>query len=68
MQQVLWQAPYDDNHWDDLYVTAVFLAQAERLEEALPLAQQSLEEAPREQKATIQPLVEQLETQLGISP
>ncbi|NTU65030.1 MAG: hypothetical protein HGB05_16935, partial [Chloroflexi bacterium] len=39
-----------------------------RLPEALPLAQQALEAAPQEQKASVQPLVEQLQAQLGISP
>ncbi|HSD84320.1 MAG TPA: tetratricopeptide repeat protein, partial [Anaerolineae bacterium] len=68
MQQVLWLASYEDDHWNDLYVTAVLLAQAGRLEEALPLAQQALEEAPREQKAQIEPLIEQLEKQLKGSP
>jgi tetratricopeptide (TPR) repeat protein len=68
MQQVLDLAPSDANHWDDLRVMAILLAQAGRLEEALPLAQQSLEAAPQEQKANIEPLVSQLQTQLGISP
>jgi hypothetical protein len=39
-----------------------------RIQEALPLAQQSLEAAPEEQKASIQPLIDQLQAQLGISP
>jgi tetratricopeptide (TPR) repeat protein len=69
MQQVLQLVPNNDpNRWDDLYATAVFLAQSGRLEEALPLAQQALELTPQEQKANIQPLVEQLQAQLGVSP
>ena len=67
MQQVLEPGANDANHWDDLRVMAILLAQAGRLQEALPLAQQALEAAPQDQKASIQPLVDQLQTQLGIS-
>jgi tetratricopeptide (TPR) repeat protein len=68
MQQVLQLAPTDANHWDDLYVTSVLLAQSGRVDEALPLAQQALEAAPQEQKVNLQPLVDQLLAQLGVSP
>ncbi len=68
MQQVLQLAPNDADHWNDLYLTSVFLAQSGHLQESLPLAQQALELAPQEQKASIQPLVEQLQAQLGVSP
>jgi hypothetical protein len=47
---------------------AILLAQAGRLQEALPLAQQALQAAPQDQKADIQSLVDQLQAQLGISP
>ena len=47
---------------------AILLAQAGRLQEALPLAQQALQTAPQDQKADIQSLVDQLQAQLGISP
>jgi tetratricopeptide (TPR) repeat protein len=67
MQQVLQLAPNDPNHWDDLYVTAVFLAQGGRLEEALPLAQQALEIAPQDRKEGVQTLVAQMQQQMGIS-
>jgi len=67
MQQVLDLAPSDANHWDDLRVMAILLAQAGRLEEALPLAKQSLEAAPQEEKANIESLVSQLQSQLGIT-
>ena len=69
MQQVLeLEAGDANNHWDDLRVMAIMLVQVGRLQEALPLAQQALEAAPQEQKANIQPLVTQLQAQLGISP
>jgi tetratricopeptide (TPR) repeat protein len=68
MQQVLNLAPSDPSYWEDLRVMAVLLAQVGRIQEALPLAQQSLEAAPQEQKASIQPLIDQLQAQLGISP
>ena len=69
MQQVLELGANDaNNHWEDLRVMAILLAQVGRLPEALPLAQQALEAAPQEQKASVQPLVEQLQAQLGISP
>jgi tetratricopeptide (TPR) repeat protein len=66
MQRVL-SLPSDANHWDDLRVMAILLAQAGRLQEALPLAQQALEAAPQDQQSSIQPLVSQLQTQLGIT-
>ncbi len=69
MQQVLDLGANDtNNHWEDLRVMAILLAQVGRLQEALPLAQQALQAAPQEQKASIQPLIDQLQTQLGISP
>jgi tetratricopeptide (TPR) repeat protein len=68
MQQVLQQATDDGNRWNDLYVTAVIMAQVGRLPEALPLAQQSLELAPQEQKDGVQQLITQMQQQLGISP
>jgi tetratricopeptide (TPR) repeat protein len=68
MQQVLPLAANDPNLWNDSYVTAVLLAQSGRLPEALPLAQQALEQAPQEQKAGVQQLITQLQQQLGISP
>jgi hypothetical protein len=46
-------------------VTAILLAQTGRLQEALPIAQQALDAAPQEQKAGIQPLIDQLQAQLG---
>jgi tetratricopeptide (TPR) repeat protein len=67
MQQVLPLAENDANRWNDLYVTAVMMAQAGRLPEALPLAQQSLELAPQEQKDGVQQLITQMQQQLGIS-
>jgi tetratricopeptide (TPR) repeat protein len=68
MQQVLELGADDpNNHWEDQRVMAILLAQVGRLQEALPLAQQALEAAPQEQKASIQPLVDQLQAQLGIS-
>jgi tetratricopeptide (TPR) repeat protein len=68
MQQVLDLAPTDSSHWEDLRVMSILLAQVGRLQEALPLAQQALQAAPQEQKANIQPLVNQLQAQLGVSP
>jgi len=68
MQQVLQLAPATDpNHWNDLYVTGVLLAQSGQLQEALPLAQQALEVAPPEQKDGVQQLITQLQQQLGVS-
>jgi tetratricopeptide (TPR) repeat protein len=66
MQQVLALAPNDPNRWDDLYAIAVMLVQSGRLQEALPMAQQALELAPPNQKEKIQPLVNQLQAQLGV--
>jgi tetratricopeptide (TPR) repeat protein len=69
MQQVLNAGAGDPNHWDDLRVMAILLAQTGQLEQALPLAQQALAAAPQDQKAgLVQPLVDQLQAQLGISP
>jgi tetratricopeptide (TPR) repeat protein len=68
MQQVLELGAGDGNHWEDLRVMAILLAQTGRLQEALPLAQQALDTAPQDQKANVQPLVDQLQAQLGISP
>ncbi|HTP09453.1 MAG TPA: tetratricopeptide repeat protein, partial [Anaerolineae bacterium] len=67
MQQVLQVAPTDSNHWNDLYVTGVLLAQGGQLQEALPLAQQALEAAPQDQKQGVQQLITQLQQQLGVS-
>jgi hypothetical protein len=47
---------------------AILLAQVGRLQEALPLAQQALQAAPQEQQASVQPLIDQLQAQLGIGP
>jgi tetratricopeptide (TPR) repeat protein len=68
MQQVLELGATDPNRWEDLRVMAILLAQVGRLQEALPLAQQALQAAPQEQQASVQPLIDQLQAQLGIGP
>ena len=69
MQRVLTLGASDPNHWDDLRVMAILLAQVGRLQEALSLAQQALQAAPQQQqKADVQSLVDQLQTQLGAKP
>lgn len=68
MEHVLQIDQNDASRWEDQRVMAILLAQAGRLQEALPMAQAALTTAPQDQQAGIQTLVSQLQSQLGISP
>ena len=68
MEHVLQIDQNDASRWEDQRVMAILLAQAGRLQEALPLAQAALTAAPQDQQAGIQTLVSQLQSQLGLSP
>jgi tetratricopeptide (TPR) repeat protein len=67
MEHVLQVGQNDSNHWEDQRVMAIMLAQVGRLQEALPMAQAALKAAPQDQQAGIQSLIDQLQTQLGVS-